>query len=49
MKNVDSKQTQKIMKEEMVLNEKETEIQIHSNVIKKSKNRQTHRILKLKI
>ena len=37
------------MKEEMVLNEEETEIKIHSNDIKKSKNRLTHRILKLKI
>ena len=36
MKNVDSKQIQEIMKEEMVLNEKETEIKIHSNVIKTS-------------
>ena len=36
MKNVDSKQIQEIMKEEMVLNEKETEIKIPSNVIKTS-------------
>ena len=36
MKNVDSKQIQEIMKEEMVLNEEETEIKIHSNVIKTS-------------
>ena len=37
MKNVDSKQIQEIMKEEMVLNEKETEIKIHSNVIERSR------------
>ena len=34
MKNVDSKQIQEIMKEEMVLNEEETEIKIHSDVTK---------------
>ena len=36
MKNVDSKQIQEIMKEEMVLNQEETEIKIHSNDIERS-------------
>ena len=36
MKNVDSKQIQEIMKEEMVLNDEETEIKIHSNDIERS-------------